>query len=204
MGQISLQTHESRKPATADRRIGADRFCLQSLLQAQSLSLLSYSSIDVYGTGQVGSAGLANLALNAGEIRGFNNSGGEVTFAAQNIQLGNNGQGLAPGAVATSAGTLTFNAQGGAIDLGNNQIAIDQYATLNLTASGGVLAQGSSGKLAAQADLVISTPLITGAAGANETISASGALTIQGIAGGSATVTGGLAPTLALQGRQCD
>ena len=46
---------------------------LQSLQSgAQTLSLLSYSSIDTYGAGQIGQNTLANLAIHAAEIRGFN------------------------------------------------------------------------------------------------------------------------------------
>src|SRR6185312_10542231 len=62
---------------------------------AQSLSLLSYSALDIYGIGEVGALGadgqpaLANLSLHAGEIRGFNNLGGAVFIRAREIALDN-------------------------------------------------------------------------------------------------------------------
>ena len=78
---------------------------------ASAVSLLSYSSIDIYGTGQIGALGktgqpvLQNLTLSAGEIRGFNAGGGAVTFDAQNILVEGTPQAVDPGAIVSSAGT---------------------------------------------------------------------------------------------------
>jgi hypothetical protein len=66
---------------------------------ARALSLLSYSSFDIYGIGQVGgidSVGqpeVASLALHAAEIRGFNNLGGTDFFTAKDILLDNSPDG---------------------------------------------------------------------------------------------------------------
>ncbi|MGB8353940.1 MAG: filamentous hemagglutinin family protein [Chthoniobacteraceae bacterium] len=196
-GQISLQLDNpgSLLPTSG---LVLTNAALQSLqATAQTLSLLSYTSIDIYGTGQAGSATLANLALHAAEIRGFNNGGGGVTFVAQNILLDNSGGGSVPGAISSPVGMLTF--QGGTIDLGKNQMDIDQYSSVELNATGGILAQGSGG-LATQGDLNITAPVITGVAGSNVMITAAGALTVQSAAGETASVTGGLDPTLNLQG----
>ena len=195
-GQISLQL---ANPGSLQPTVGLVLTvgALQSLQGAQSLSLLSYSSIDIYGTGQVGAPTFADLALHAGEIRGFNNGGGGVAFVAQNILLDNGAGGTGPGAIAGPAGTLAFNA--GTIELGVNQFNIDQYATVQLDATGGILAQGTGG-LALQGGLNIAAPLVTGAGNSNETIVAGGALVIQPVAGGDAKVGGGLGATLILQG----
>ena len=45
---------------------------------ASTLSLLSYSSIDIYGSGAVGSASAQSLAFHASEIRGFGRTGGKT------------------------------------------------------------------------------------------------------------------------------
>jgi len=196
-GQISLQLTNpgSLQPTNGLVLTNAALENLQAT--AQTLSLLSYTSIDIYGTGQVGSATLANLALHAAEIRGFNNGGGGATFVAQNILLDNSSNGAVPGAVSSPVGTLTF--QGGTIDLGGNQMDIDQYSSVELNATGGILALGSGG-LATQGDLAITAPVITGVAGSNETIMAAGVLTIQSVAGETTSVAGGLNATLTLQG----
>ncbi len=173
---------------------------LQSLQSsAQSLSLLSYSSIDTYGTGQIGQGTLANLAIHAAEIRGFNQGDGTVQFAAQNILLDNSANGTAPGPVNGGSGTLVFNAS--VITLGANQYGIDQFAQLNLNATKGILIQGSGG-LTTPGNLTINSPLITGATAANQTILATGNVTVNAVAGdaSSPTLTAGLGAQLSLVG----
>jgi hypothetical protein len=197
-GQISIELdNPGTLQSTQGLVLGGE--ALRGLQGAQSLSLLSYSSIDVYGTGEIGAAGLAALSLDAAEVRGFNEGSGAAVFEASNILLDNSVAGTVPGpAVAAPAGSLIeFN--GGIVELGANRIDVDQYASVELNATGGVLAQASGG-LAAQGALEIDAPLITGAAGANETISAEGALNIQAIAGSTPTVTGGLGAKLTLEG----
>jgi filamentous hemagglutinin family protein len=179
---------------------------LQSLFgSAQSLSLLSYSSIDIYGTGEIGATSadgnaiLKNLTLSAGEIRGFNSAGGSVTVASRNIHLENNANAADPGASADSGGTLVLN--GDTISFGANALAIDQFTAVDLNSSGGIIADAPSGSLAAQGDLNLTAPLITGARGAAETISADGALTISAPAESSTpSVTSGLGASLTFTG----
>jgi filamentous hemagglutinin family protein len=196
-GRISLQLANpgALQPAPGLVLSNNELQTLQSA--ATSLSFLSYTSIDVYGTGQVGAPAFSNLALHAAEIRGFNNSGGTVSFDAKNISLDNSPGNNGPGPVNTANGTLVFNA--GTIQLGANQLAIDQFSNVELNATGGILAQNSGG-LAAQGALTITTPLITGAMGASHTISAGGTLTIQDSPGNTASVTGGLGASLTLIG----
>lgn len=169
---------------------------LANLSTAQSVSLSSYTSIDLYGTGTIGGAGLASLALHTGEIRGFNNGGGTATFAAQAITLDNRSGGLAPGPSASSSGTLAF--AGGTVALGDGALAIDQFVKVDIGASHGLLAQGE-GSLSTQGDLTVTTPLLTAAAAADYSISAGGSLNLAPAAS-TATVTGGAAARLALSG----
>ena len=205
---------------------------LQGLFaNAQSLSLLSYTSIDLYGTGNLGTtaadgeAVLKNLSLNAGEING-GSGGGDVGLTAQNIEIGNTADatGLVPQASSAEAGTLTLTAD--KISLGNYGMIINGFANVNMAASEGVLATGKAaappGSAASAAtvapsldvigDLTITTPVITGAGGALETVTASvysggpagesGELTIAAPATPSKTVLagGGLGAKLTLIG----
>jgi filamentous hemagglutinin len=204
-GQISLQLTNpgSLQTTTGLVLTNAAVTALQnSAIPLSSLSFLSYSSIDIYGTGQVGSPALNNLSLHAGEIRGFNTGVGTATFAAQNILLDNSASGTVPGPVSgQGGGALAFDAGAGTIKLGANQLSIDQYSAVNLNAGGGILVQGTGG-LTTQGSLTMATPLLTGAAGANQTITTNaGALTIQPSTSGSTpTINGGLGASLTLIG----
>jgi len=173
---------------------------LQSLQSgAQSLSLLSYSSLDTYGTGQIGDGALADLAIHAPEIRGFNQGDGIVQFVAQNILLDNSANQTAPGPVNDPSGTLALDAS--VIKLGANQYSIDQFAQLNLNATTGILLQGSGG-LTTPGSLSMITPLITGTTAANQTIHAIGSMTVSAPTSGASpsTLSTGLGAQLTLIG----
>jgi filamentous hemagglutinin len=147
---------------------------------AESVSLLSYSSIDLFGNGQLGALDanglpVANsLALHASEIRGMDNAGGTLLLAAKEITL-DNSPGLGPPGPCDSdlSGHLEFRAQ--TIHLGANQIQLDDFADVTLKATNGVVAENSSA-LVVQTNLTIETPVITGATGAHANISAGGNL----------------------------
>jgi len=212
-GQISLVLDDST-PASGLVLSGEALAAIQA--STHSLALTSYSSIDIYGSGTIGAAAndgvypVESFTLNAGAIRGFD--GGALTIHAQAFTLENSAGGVAAGSA--SGGDLTVNAW--TIELGGgagvNAVDVD-YASVDLNASGGVLlkatpsnATDSSGNpiagaatLAASGNLSITTPLITGATGANETIRAAGSLDIA--AGGtSSSLAGGLGATLNLVG----
>lgn len=201
-GRINLLLANPGALQTSDGLV-LSGLALQGLQTAQALSLLSYTTIDIYGTGQIGALDLSgqpvlgSLALHAAEIRGFAAAGGTVNFAAQKILLDNSPAGSASGPLGGMSGTLAFNA--GTIQLGANQIAIDQYANLALNSSGGVLVQGSGG-LAGQGGVAVTAPAIAGASGANQAISAGGALTISAVGTHAATVSSGLGASLTLAG----
>jgi filamentous hemagglutinin len=189
----------------------------------QALSLLSYSSIDLYADGNsvIGAAPNASgdydvksLTLDAAQIRGFD--GGAVTINAQNIVLDDTINGTAPSTSAsTVSGSLTLNSAtiqlgGGS---GTNAVRITGYSNVALNASQGVLfaatssaARDSSGNpiagsstLSTAGAMTITAPIITGATDADGTIKAGGALTINSSAS-AVTVTGGLGATLNLVG----
>ena len=200
-GQITLQlANAGTVPATTGLNLSGS--ALQGLQSAQSLSLLSYSAIDIYGTGAVGAvdaAGqpvLASLALHAGEIRGFNSAGGTVSFAAKDLLIDNSAGATSPGATSATGGTLALNV--GTLRLGANQLAIDQFAGVTVAAGGGVIGQGTGG-LTVKGNVAITTPLITGATGSNQSLTAVGALTVA-TASSTASVLPGLGASFSLTG----
>lgn len=199
------------------------------LTSTQALSLLSYGSIDIYanaaitnaaGPDTIGGAPAAgvypikSLGLYANEIQ--NLGGGDVTISAQDVTLGNNTGGTPPVLSTTGlSGTLaidasTINLGGGS---GNNALTVAGFQNVNFNAAGGVLlnattstgldtngnpVQGTS-TFTTAGDLTITTPLVTGATGADVSLESEGALAVNG-SSASPTVTSGLGATLLLQG----
>ncbi|MGA3169505.1 MAG: filamentous hemagglutinin family protein [Chthoniobacteraceae bacterium] len=162
-----------------------------------ALTLLSYSSMDIYGTGDLGSAtGFGSLTLSAAEILGFDPSGGTATIAAKNITLNGLADGSAPVASGAPDGTLAFD--GGVIRLGSSSLQINRYANVELNGADGIIAE-NTGSVSTQGALTLTSSLITGAAGSQENISAGGAIDIEGESS-KTLVSGGLAASLSITG----
>ena len=195
-GRISIQLSNPGTLQSSPGLIINSAF-LSNLQNASALSLQSYSSIDLYGTGTVGGSSLASLTISTGEIRGFNQANGTAQFMAQNILLNNQANvSTIPGAVVAASGLLTFNAI--TQHLGVNQVALDQFVAVNFLSAAGVIGEGTGG-VAVQGVLNVQTPLLTGAAGAVRTLAATGNLSLIAAAG-PAGVEPGLGSVLGLQG----
>ena len=170
---------------------------LSSLQHTESLSLLSYSTLDTYGSGRIALAGNSTLALHAGQIRGFETGGGDVTFAAGKILL-DNSAGSAAGANSAQSlsGSLVLSA--GTITLGANATQISQFAKVQIDAAKGVLFKGV-GSLSTVGAITIETPGMTGAAGAQQALTAGGALVLNSAPG--TPIVGGPGAQLSLTGQ---
>ncbi len=166
-----------------------------------SLSLTSYSSIDIYGQGSVGSPDLASLTLHAGGIRGFGTDGTRVLFAAKSITLDNSTGAqdvtAVDGVDNVPVGAIGFS--GATIDLGVNDFAIVGYQSATFSAAGGLLFSGT-GTFSTAGDLAVTSPVIRGAAGASQSIAAAGVLMLQPSGDAQATIDGGLGASLVLTG----
>jgi len=167
---------------------------------ASALTLLSYSSIDIYGTGTIGAAAVLSLTLSAAEIAGYDQSGGTTTLSGKAITLEGAAGGTAPILSGAGSGTLAFD--GGVIHLGPGALAINQFANVQLNATGGILGVGA-GELSTAGGLAITTPLITGAAGSDLAISAGKGVTIANTTS-SATISGGLAANISITGESIE
>jgi len=221
-GQISLQLGSLGNPQGLVLSSGV----LQRLqASSKALSLLSYSSIDIYGVGQIGGGPdasgnypVASLTLHAVEIRGFNNANGTVIFNAQNITLDNSPVGSAPQrtlpTTLPTGAKIEFNAV--TIDLGVSQLNVDRYASLLAAQQGSqsvtfnlnqsinqyaeVVFHGSGGILAQGTIVPPTSNSLQGATVAN-VLNAQGALTLNtplltGVTGANQVMNAGGALTI--------
>lgn len=159
-------------------------------------SLLSYSSLDIYGTGTIGGEG--NLSIRAAQIRGYNQGvGGAVHVIADTLSLDNSQNGTLLAGAGATGGSLIFDS--GVVSLGTNSVSISGFGNTTINASGGVIGAGSGG-LSTAGSLTIAAPLITGAKGATQSITAGGQLILSSIAGGAASVSSGLGASMSFTG----
>jgi filamentous hemagglutinin family protein len=177
---------------------------LASLKASEELSLLSYSSIDFYGSGEgLSTLSLDNLSLSAAQIRTFNQgTGGPVMLAARDITLVGNPDATAPAPGGAANGTLVLN--GGVIELGGAALEID--SNLQLNGAGGIMGNGSgtpgtASTLLVAGNLTTSAPLITAAAAAQTAITSDGAVSITGAGSTKVEVSGGLGASLSITGQ---
>lgn len=220
-GKISLVLDGSQ-PSSGLVLSGATLSALQN--SARALSLLSYSSIDIYenGTGSIGAAAdsagnyqIQSLALHADEIQGF--GGGEVTINAKDFSMDNSSGGTpsAFGAVPVN-GALVVNSDTIKLGGGNgtNGLNVDGYANVVLNASSGISMQSTASSKAADGTvtqgvssfttagaLTMTTPRITAVTAANQVVTAQGDLTINAPSTtSSSTMMGGLGANLTFVG----
>jgi len=202
-GQISLQLANAGTLNPTDGLV-LSTAALQTLQRhAQSISLLSYSSLDIYGDGQVGNLDatgrptLAKLSLHAAALRGFHTNGGKVTFAADDILLDNDRAGTATPSTGTPSGSLIFDSN--VFQLGVNQTRVDQFADLTIDASTGIELDGAGG-LSAQGNVTLKTPAITGISGADQSLVATGVLSLSSSKTSAPALVAGLGVELSLSG----
>lgn len=169
-GQITLRLGDSfDAPATTGLVLAGST--LQGLQGVQGLNLLSYSSIDLVGSGRFSIDG--TLELHAGEIRGFGQGDGTMAFNAGHIVLDNSGGAVRPGPSGEPFGRITFSAD--TVELGRGRLDIDQYDSVTFNAASGLRFTGDA-RLHTQGDLLVRTPLITGGSATTSSIHAGGAL----------------------------
>ena len=198
-GQISIRLeHPGILNPTTGLVLAGDAFTsLQS--SAKRLALLSYSTIDVYGTGTVGSRAFESLSLQSAAVRGFNTQGGSVTFTATSLELGNSANSPQPTLpVGGLAGSAMFEAD--RITLGANATKVDGYAAVTLAAAGDILTT-LQGSLEVAGDLKLTTPVLSGASASKYRIDSAGALVIRPPAAGHPVpIDGGFGADLTLAG----
>lgn len=168
---------------------------LQYVQSADSLTLTSYRTVDIYGEGTFGSPSLGSLNLFASGIRGYGS--GAVTLNARSVTLANPSNSMALAAPPLPlSGELRI--QTGTLQLGINAFSVGGYQNLNITSSNGMLAT-ADGSLTLPGSLVVSTPLIAGTKGVSYDVLADRSISMlpnTGVPG----VSGGLGASLSFTG----
>jgi len=196
-GQISIQLGTGPINPTSGLVLSGQS--LQTAQQsAKNLSLLSYTTLDIYGEGSIGSQDLENLTLQAGSIRGFDTGTGTVAFSAQKLLIQNltNAPFTALPA-GGSAGRLLFDAS--EITLGTNVVHTERFASVDLNADSRILTTGI-GSFVASGDLNIVTPLLTGDGASQSSLVSGGLLKFTRPSNATPGLTGGLGADLTLEG----
>ncbi len=173
-------------PAEVDGMV-LDSTTLASLNGLAALSLSSYSTMDWYGTVNLGSATMQQLNLSTSGLQSY---GATATVSARNVRLdGGNNFTLARPATATgSTDVLTLNTQ--ALSMGSGTVQVQGFKTVQINASKEVRAAGTDGALTVGGDLTVTTPLITTNSGAGASFNATGALNMVAVASTEASTVG--------------
>lgn len=195
-GRISLVLDEAADASAAGGLILSGAALDVALGSANSLSLLSYSTIDLFGAGTVGSADFKSLSITAPALRRFGS--GDVVFAAADIRLDNTTRRAAPVPLtAPASGGLVFDAR--SLVIGDGQLDIQGFDLVRLDASTQFRLAGSGG-LATSGDLELSTPVVSAATGATQILNAADDLRLLGAVASGTAFSPGLGGVLTLRG----
>lgn len=173
---------------------------LQEVQQVDSLTLRSYRTIDIYGSGTFGRPDLARLSISGAGIRGYENNGGPVSMIAREVFLGNESAVAAVAAPPSGPGSIVFESS--RTTLGAGDFSIAGYSTSTLGAASAITSTGA-GQLGVTGDLVFRTPVLTGERGSTRTINATGNFTLLD-PGGTGAATSGIGAALSMQANAVD
>jgi filamentous hemagglutinin family protein len=153
---------------------------LADLGNPAQLLLRSYSTLDIYGNVNLGSSALDSLAIEAAGITGIGAAGQTATLQADTVRFANPDSIDAATAFAATPGAGDLAVLARNVELGEGDFTLRGFDSVNVTASGQVQGLGGSFKTEASAgaagDLNLDASRITVAAGADQTLSAAGAL----------------------------
>lgn len=178
-GQISIEfdgaSVETSKSLITAPHLVLNGNLLTSTQLAKSLTLRSYSAIDIYGNGTLGGESLENLSLLGNSIRAYQNGNGDVLIDAQKITFGNLNKPSSSIPSTDASGSLQVSAK--SIQLTYGDFSISGYQDVNLSALDGIFFDGK-GSLSSSGNIQTQSPFILGSGGSNYQIKAGGVLAL--------------------------
>ncbi|OXI39651.1 filamentous hemagglutinin [Burkholderia aenigmatica] len=154
---------------------------LAQLANADLVSLRSYGAMGFVG--DVNATFGKSVDLSAGT---FTSDGGHVTLNGQQIAFTNE-TGAPTSAGTTGSGTLTVN--GKEIDFGAGTKTLSGFSSVNMTASGGIVGQGTGTFDFGAMPVTLNAPVYLADTSSASTVKTSGVLTLNGAVGTALTTT---------------
>ncbi len=174
-GSAITLTNASGAAAAALPGFVIDQAGLAQLANADLVSLRSYGAMGFVG--DVNATFGKSVDLSAGT---FTSDGGHVTLNGQQIAFTNE-TGAANGAVTPGSGTLTVNAK--EIDFGTGTKTLSGFSSANLTATGGIVGQGTGTFDFGALPVTLNAPVYLADTSSASTVKTTGALALNGAAG---------------------
>ena len=182
--------------SVVDNHLALTGDALANIQKTGNLRLQSYSSIDFYGSGNFGGAGLGSITFSTGGLRGFRQGSDAVSVAADTVRFENVFGAPVPSEALTFAGDLRITSK--LIELGGNPLGISGFTDVTFAADSGIRFEGT-GSLSTAGNLTTRSPAIVGATAASYQINAGGVISLSQPKGTS-TLTSGLGASLAITG----
>jgi len=168
---------------------------LRDALEAETLTLRSYSSIDLYSSASVNADGNSIAFLSSG-LRGYSSPGSTIEITAKDVLFSNPNSAPGLASPASQSGTLALNAQN--VRFGENAFSVSGFQNMAVGASAGA-ASVADGSFSTTAQLLLATPSLTAAKATSHALSSAGSLQLSKSPGAS-TNAAGLGASLSLSG----
>jgi filamentous hemagglutinin family protein len=157
-----------------------DNNALGQLSSLASIALTSYSTIDIYGSVNLGSSATRNLTLTAAGIQNYGGAADTTNLSAVDTLRFGNSSAVVAAPAGTAAGNFAATARD--IQIGSNSFALNGYTNATLTASREVRADGKAGVLSAQNNLTVKAGRITASSNADAAMQAGNTLVLTQLA----------------------
>ncbi len=197
-GQISLLFEP--RPGGLEGSQFSDHLVMQgqfltSALATNSLTLQSYTTIDLYSNRSI-AAPAKSLNLLASGLRTYTSAGSIIALNASDILFSNPNSASSLAAPGSSAGTLAISAN--SLSFGQNSFTATGINAVNLSASSGA-STIADGSFSTTGSLRLATPALTATQAVSHSLSSIGALELADTAG-VPTRTSGLGSRISLRG----
>lgn len=167
----------------SDTKLQLDTTQLLMLSGLSDLSLNSYAStINLYGTVNLGNAAMRSLAFQGTGFQGYaaGSDASMAEFIAASVRFTGTAATATPVTTLMPTGQLTVQADN--LEIGNNAFAIHGFANTTLTAQGEIKAVGTTGQLVVDHNLTLVAGVIDTAAAASASYIAGGNMTLTQVA----------------------